>query len=356
VVADFRQKLGISKTGPWAYARYGIAVGVPIVVTLFQALFGHYTQRTPQVMFLAGVFVAAWLAGPGPGVVASLLSGISSEFLFIRSPHLLDGAVSIGLFVLICTPVLILTARLQKAERTARALSEVREEFLAAASHELRGPLTALSLQLAKIDRDARRSEDPRAARIAQTVEKSNRILGRLTRLIDLLLDITRLQAGKLTLDIGDVDLVEVVREVVARVADDPSMRCSVAVDADRPIFGKWDRARLDQVVTNLISNACKYGGGKPVRVALERQNGTAKIVVRDEGPGIPANEQSRLFGRFERIGADKNIAGTGLGLWITRQIVDAHGGSVRVESDVGKGATFIVELPGSEHVQSVAQ
>jgi len=341
-----RQKLETSLKWPWVFVRYAIALALPFGVALLQELLGPYGLRTPQVFFLAGVFVVAWVAGPGPGGVASVLSATLSEVLFIQSTDLLGRIVAVGLFLLLCVPVLLLTSRLQRAERHALALSRIREEFLAAASHELRGPLTALSFQIDSIARDSQHVDGQYGQRIGHKANRARRTLERMTRLIELLMDVTRIQAGKLTLDLDQVDLVEVVREVVARVNEDDGKACRVAVEAERPIVGAWDRARLDQVLTNLISNACKYGEGKPVRVAIEPDRGKAKIVVRDEGPGIPADQQARLFNRFERIGVDRRIAGTGLGLWITRQIVDAHGGKVRVESDVGKGSTFIVELP----------
>ena len=117
---------------------------------------------------------------------------------------------------------------------------------------------------------------------------------------------------------------------------------------ADSPPCGRWDRLRLEQVFGNLLSNAIKYGGGHPIEVAVSRNgNGhTAKLEVTDHGIGISAEDQARLFNRFERAVSIESFGGLGLGLYITRQIVTAHGGTIRVESQPGAGATFVVELP----------
>jgi signal transduction histidine kinase len=116
-------------------------------------------------------------------------------------------------------------------------------------------------------------------------------------------------------------------------------------VHADGPVIGRWDSTRLDQVVTNLISNACKYGQGKPIEVTVRGDAEIARLAVRDRGIGIAAKEQGRIFERFERLDDAGRVPGTGLGLWITREIVEAHGGRIRVDSEPGDGATFIVEL-----------
>jgi signal transduction histidine kinase len=116
--------------------------------------------------------------------------------------------------------------------------------------------------------------------------------------------------------------------------------------DAAEHVIGVWDRSRLDQIVTNLVTNAIKYGPGKPVQVAVSRDVESAELRVRDHGIGIPAEQQERIFGKFERAASQRNYGGLGLGLWITRELVELMHGSVRVESTEGEGATFIVSLP----------
>jgi signal transduction histidine kinase len=121
---------------------------------------------------------------------------------------------------------------------------------------------------------------------------------------------------------------------------------CELRLEIGAPIQGRWDRFRIDQVVTNLITNAVKYGERKPIRIIVEKVAGEARLIVADQGMGIAPEHHGRIFERFERAVEGTAISGLGLGLYITRQIIEAHGGSIRVESAIGKGATFIVSLP----------
>jgi signal transduction histidine kinase len=140
------------------------------------------------------------------------------------------------------------------------------------------------------------------------------------------------------------------VREVVDRFSDE-GRAGSFALDLDGEVIGEWDRFRIDQVVTNLVSNAVKYGQGKGVEIEVVRDGGTARLSVRDHGIGIDPVQQARIFGRFERAVSRENYGGFGLGLWIVRQIVEAHGGAIRLASAPGEGASFTVELPIGEPV-----
>jgi signal transduction histidine kinase len=122
--------------------------------------------------------------------------------------------------------------------------------------------------------------------------------------------------------------------------------RCPVSLWDGGEIVGHWDRSRVDQIVTNLIANAIKFGAGKPIEISLREEAGTARLAVRDHGIGIDPALQGQIFERFERAVSDKHYGGLGLGLYISRRIAEAHGGSIRVQSELGAGATFIVELP----------
>jgi signal transduction histidine kinase len=150
-----------------------------------------------------------------------------------------------------------------------------------------------------------------------------------------------------LKLDVADVDLREVARGVLARFTLDLERAgCSASLrDGDR-IVGRWDRSRVDQIVTNLIANAIKFGAGKPIEVVLGEDVGMAWLSVRDHGIGIDPARQEWIFERFERAVSNRHYGGLGLGLYISRRIAEAHGGSIRVQSAPGAGATFIVELP----------
>jgi signal transduction histidine kinase len=238
--------------------------------------------------------------------------------------------------------------------REAREAIGVRDDFLSIAGHELRTPLTAMLLQVHGLGLLAERGElarDP--ARFAQRLGKIAEQGARLEHLVDDLLDVSRIAAGRLALERRPVDLHDVVTQVVERFADDASaasspieLRSDGVDGADRALVGAWDPHRLDQVVTNLISNAVKYGRGAPIEIEVSRQDGAARLVVRDRGIGVAPDDQARIFGRFERAVSDRNYGGLGLGLWITAQIVEAHGGRIAVQSAPGEGAEFTVLLP----------
>jgi signal transduction histidine kinase len=169
----------------------------------------------------------------------------------------------------------------------------------------------------------------------------------RLAKLIDDLLDVSRIEAGHLRLDLSDVDLCALVDEVVGRLQGDlERTRCSVKVHGDGPVVGKWDRSRIDQVVTHLLSNAIKFGAGTPIDVFLDRKQGVARLSIRDHGIGIEPAEHDRIFGRCERAASERHYGGLGLGLYLCRGIVEQHAGSIRCESEPGAGSSFTIELP----------
>ena len=230
-----------------------------------------------------------------------------------------------------------------------KAALRTRDDFLMVASHELRTPLTSLQLTASSVLRqvDKAGGHPLPAPLVTDRMRGIKRQLDRLEQLISALLDVSRIGARRLELQLETVDLGEVVQEVLARMRDEAArQRVTATVEVMAGIKGTWDRSRLDQIVTNLVSNAIKYGAGKPIDVSVTRSNGDAELRVRDRGIGIAPEQQERIFGKFERAASQRNYGGLGLGLWITRQLVDLMHGSVRVESTPGEGATFIVKLP----------
>ncbi|MCW8140495.1 MAG: HAMP domain-containing histidine kinase, partial [Planctomycetota bacterium] len=158
---------------------------------------------------------------------------------------------------------------------------------------------------------------------------------------------VNRLADQRLHLEPEEVDLAALARDVAGRMEEEAARAgARVVVDAPAPVIGRWDPLRLEQVLANLLSNAVKYGAGRPVTVTVAERDGQAALAVRDEGLGISADDQRRIFERFERAVPAKQYGGLGLGLWITREIVRAHGGDVHVDSSPGAGATFTVALP----------
>jgi signal transduction histidine kinase len=219
---------------------------------------------------------------------------------------------------------------------------QARDAFLSAASHELKTPLTALSLVVQTLLRRRASGADP-----TPQLEAIGRQVQRLSRLIDDLLDVSRISAGRLRLDLTELDLAQVVAEVTARLESERQPGgAPLELDLRGPVRGRWDRLRLEQIAVNLLTNALKYGEGSPVTVTVSQDGEEAVLCVRDGGIGVPPAEQGRIFERFERGSAARNYGGIGLGLWIVREIVGALGGTISVESGAGAGATFTVRLP----------
>ena len=231
-----------------------------------------------------------------------------------------------------------------------RQAVEARDQFLAVAAHELRTPLTTLSLladHLIAMQTPGRVADSGAAEIQKHHLGRLKRQVERLTALVVEMLDVSRITRGHLDLVPGPVDLRDVVHEVLDRFDLEIMRRdVTVKVDAPGPVRGTWDAAHIDQVVTNLVSNALKYGAGQPIEVSVRAGTSHAVIVVRDHGVGIPDDEQSKIFGPFTRAVAAKHHEGLGLGLWVAHQIVQASGGRIKVDSRPKEGSTFTVELP----------
>lgn len=236
--------------------------------------------------------------------------------------------------------VRVRTAELEEAVRA-------RDEFLSIAAHELRTPLTPLRLQLDSLELALERGGLLDDEALRRRLDRATSSTLRLSRLVDDLLDVSRLRIGHMRLAPQEVDLVAIARDAIANHSGEARRDTTpVRLLAPAPVVGWWDRARLEQVVGNLLVNALKYGAGKPVDVAVSGLDGTARLEVRDQGIGIEPADAERIFDRFERAVSAHHYGGLGLGLYIARQIVVAHGGEIGVESQPGAGATFRVELP----------
>jgi len=234
-----------------------------------------------------------------------------------------------------------------RQEARATSLSEAvraRDDFLSVASHELKTPLAAFQLHLEVIRRGlSRESEERLGPRITQ----AGRQVQRLASLVNVLLDVSQLSTGRLQLTLDTLDLSALVAETVARMQEELTRAgMQVTLTAEPTLVGVYDRLRIEQVVTNLLSNAVKYGGGRPIEVSLERTGPRARLSVTDHGIGINPEDRARIFERFERAVSIRKYGGLGLGLWIARQVVEAHGGSIAVGDTPGGGSTFTVELP----------
>ncbi len=244
--------------------------------------------------------------------------------------------------------------QLIRAREGVRTLEEgirAREEFFAVAGHELRTPLSALQLQLevALAGLEQRDGDAPEITRVHAALGQTRRLI----ELAERLLDVTQLHAAGLELTRRRTDLATLVREQLERTrAAADGARCIVNLDHAPAVEGEWDRRRIEQVVGILLSNAFKYGAGRPVRVTVGLQGKLAVLIVEDEGIGIAPADQGRIFGPFQRAVSTDHYSGFGVGLWTARQIVEAHGGTIQVESEPGSGATFRVYLPTQPDVR----
>lgn len=230
---------------------------------------------------------------------------------------------------------------LQRTQSTLRAALESRDDFLSIASHELKTPITALKLHLQLALKNTTIEMPQKLLRSA--VEQTDR----LTRLIEDLLDVTKIQAGKLRPNFENMNLSQLIHEIASRFSNElETAHCRINLRLDDSIVGYWDHQRIEQVIINLLSNSIKYAPGGEVVISTSLDGSSAFMVIQDFGPGIPKEKQGQIFDRFERATSSRKISGLGLGLFIVKEIVQAHRGQICLESEPGMGAKFIVRLP----------
>ncbi|MFP2909541.1 AAA family ATPase [Pyxidicoccus sp. 3LFB2] len=237
-------------------------------------------------------------------------------------------------------------ARLYQAAQEA---VRVRDDFLAIASHELKTPITAMKLQVQSIRRamGTRAQEAHPEDRLVPLLKTFERHVSRLAYLADEMHEVSRLKAGALALALEELDLSGLVRAQVDALADRlTAAACPVELDFGATVVGRWDRLRLGRLVTSLLLNAMKFGAGQPITVRTRVTGGFARLEVQDRGAGVDRADQARIFERFEQAVPAHHYGGLGLGLYLARQTVLAHGGTISVESALGAGATFVVDLP----------
>lgn len=240
--------------------------------------------------------------------------------------------------------------RTKMTEEILRSTVKARDEFISIASHELKTPLTSLMLQTQSFKRSQKRNDISiyEHNRVNKIVEQTYKQVVRLSRLVEDMLDISRIRSGKFEMNRTVVNFSELVLDVLEKMsAQFQNSGCGIPlINMPENISGEWDKDRIEQVLTNLLSNAIRYAPGKPIEVVIKDDGTSIKLEVIDHGEGIDKKDHEKIFERFERAVDATNTSGMGLGLFISKQIVEAHGGKIWVESEKGKGATFIVVLP----------
>ncbi|MBC7692858.1 MAG: response regulator [Methylotenera sp.] len=283
------------------------------------------------------------------GTIRWLSEGGRATYDFLDNPILMRGTLA------------DITEQ-KNTEENLKAALVSRDEFLSIASHELKTPLTSLRLQSQIFLRRVKRGDSSvyNKEKFIEIVTHTDRQVSKLNRLVDDMLDISRITSGRLVLEREEMDLCELIQEILQggmserfNLAGFPELH--VNLPAER-ITGPWDRLRLEQVISNLLTNSIRYGERKQVEIHVEADSSHVLFSVKDHGMGIPKEDQSKIFDRFERSVNASEVSGLGLGLFISQQIVIAHGGSIWVSSAPGQGSTFFVKIPRDITVQEVGE
>jgi len=237
---------------------------------------------------------------------------------------------------------------LKQIESALKDSIRARDELLSIASHELRTPLTPMLLQVQLLQRSMKRESEPiSSAELSRNLDSWRKQIDRLAHLVEDLLDVSRITSGRLVMDKEEFDAGALINELIERFkAQANRAGCEIELTGPQKVIGYWDKSRLEQVFTNLLTNAMKYGPGAPIEIKVDDTDGEASFTFTDHGPGIAPEHQMRIFERFERASGSKEVSGLGLGLYIARNIIRAHGGEIAVQSQVGQGASFKVVLP----------
>lgn len=290
-----------------------------------------------QAIKNGSVYELEYRIHPSPGVERWVMSrGRCTYDLDSNIPTRLTGVV------------FDITDSKMKEEALATALKS-RDQFFKIASHELKTPLTCLQLHL-KVRQWELNHKYPdafSAQNIESELQKLQEQVLRLTRIVDNILDESKISEGRMNLQREDFDLNFMVSEVLDRFKGTAqSSAVDIHYSHSVALIGNWDRYRLEQVLLNLLINGIRYGNRKAIYVEVTKADNHAILIVRDQGIGIKSEDHDRVFERFERAISENEVSGMGLGLYISRNIVRAHGGDIRLKSKLGEGSEFTVILP----------
>lgn len=244
--------------------------------------------------------------------------------------------------------------KLLENERKARIAAEhavkSRDAFLLIASHELLTPLTCLQMQIQLFRNSLEGKLAAESGHFKSLTNMSVAIeydIQRFGSLINTLMEFSQFQLGKIVLHKNNFNLTTLVKEVIMRLGNElRAAGCKLHVIGDSQVTGQWDRMRFEEVISNLLMNAVKYAPGSTIYINITSDRNTARLEIQDNGPGIPDDAKARIFDQFERATSRKGVPGLGLGLYIVQQIIRSHHGTISVQSTLGKGTTFIIQVP----------
>lgn len=358
--------------------RFLIAVVIPfLVLGILELPFFSFARSSMTLLFLAGVILSAANGGYRAGIITTFLASFFISFFF-TFPYGVGAFLSIpdaskfilfvieGAFLSVVIDIVgksteigiyktklkehrLKIEDLEKENTSLRDEIRSRDEFLSIASHELKTPLTSMLLQTQHALHSIKNVSMANFSiesllKMLETVENQTK---RLSRMINDLLNVSLITTGNLNLEREEVHLNTLVGDVIEEFADRIKRdNILVTFHEEDVIEGSWDKLRMEQAVTNLLSNAIRYGLGKPIEITIKKYYSNARIQVADEGIGISKSTQKKIFDLFERGVPQESFKGLGVGLFITKQIVDAHGGTLSVESKEGHGSTFTIDIP----------
>jgi len=328
-----------------AFKRYSFALFASVLAVVVSWAGWPLFEKYPLYPSMFAATVALAYGGVGPALVCIVASILPVNYFFIED-RTYSASFTFRL-MLVCAEVMVagvLRQAWMKNELSNRGMDAAlrqREQFMAIAAHELKTPISAMKMQIEMMKKHCHDEA------MLKRIQMLQRQVGRLTDLISSLMDVTRMNVKKLDLNPIPVNLSAVMTDLVNRHQEYFSRAmCEVTVKVEPNVTGEWDLMRLEQIILNLVSNACKYGHGKPIHIEVWAEEDAAFFSIEDHGIGIAKSDQQRIFEQFQRAVTDNNYSGLGLGLWITSEIVKAKGGSITVASELGNGATFTVCLP----------
>ena len=354
---------------------YGIVVSTSIGASLAGQYMQNFIGSNSFFFSALAVLVSAWCGGIEAGVIATALSTIGFICFFLLNHHLQSIPVlPLSIFIAEGIGISIISQRFQHMKELKelrqkekdftqiiiyqklayeKAQQEIksRDEFLSIASHELKTPLTSMLLKLQFALRSIRTVSlaNFSVENLMNMLESAEQQTLHLSKMINDLLNVSLLTTGRIALDLEEGDLKKIIETTIENFAEKLKQeKYILQTNLAEGVIGKWDKIRLEQIIGNLLSNSIKYGNHKPIMVTLQKNSTHARLSVADLGIGIQNKDKKRIFSLFERSVDSKEYAGLGVGLFITSQLVRAHKGTLKVESQVGKGSTFIVELPYS--------